>query len=40
MEDARLHLGDVLQRPVDLGKIDSFRPQVRAAFQRDQVPVF
>jgi hypothetical protein len=40
MEDTRLLLQDVLQRPVDLGEIDSPRPEVRAAFQRDQVPVF
>ena len=40
MEDTRLLLQDALQRPVDLGEIDTFRPQVRAAFERDRVPVF
>jgi predicted nucleotidyltransferase len=40
MEDTRLLLEDRLGRPVDLGETDSFRPQVRAAFERDRVPVF
>ena len=26
--------------PVDLGEVDSFRPQVRAAFERDRIPIF
>lgn len=40
MEEARLLLEDALQRPVDLGEIDSFRPQIRAAFERDRIPIF
>lgn len=40
MEDTRLLLEDVLGRSVDLGEADSFRPQVRAAFERERVPVF
>jgi len=40
MEEARLLLQDALGRPVDLGEIDSFRPRVRAAFERDRIPIF
>lgn len=40
MEDTRLLLEDALRRPVDLGEIESFRPLVRAAFERDKVPIF
>lgn len=40
MEDTRLLLEDLLGRPVDLGEVDTFRPPVRAAFDRDRVPVF
>jgi predicted nucleotidyltransferase len=40
MEETRLLLEDALQRPVDLGEIDSFRPQVRAAFDWDRVAIF
>jgi predicted nucleotidyltransferase len=40
MEEARLLLQDALRRPVDLGEIDSFRPKVRAAFERDRIPIF
>jgi uncharacterized protein len=40
MEETRLLLQDVLRRPVDLGEIDSFRPQVRAAFERDRILIF
>jgi hypothetical protein len=40
MEDTRLLLEDALRRPVDLGEIDSFRPLVRAAFERDRIPMF
>jgi predicted nucleotidyltransferase len=40
MEDTRLLLEDKLGRRVDLGEADSFRPQVRAAFERERVPVF
>jgi hypothetical protein len=40
MEDTRLLLEDALGRPVDLGEVDSLRPHVRAAFERDHVPVF
>jgi predicted nucleotidyltransferase len=40
MEETRLLLEDALQRPVDLGEIDSFRPQVRAAFDRDRISIF
>jgi predicted nucleotidyltransferase len=40
MENTRLLLEDALQRPVDLGEINSFRPDVRAAFDRENVPVF
>jgi predicted nucleotidyltransferase len=39
MEETRLLLEDALQRRVDTGEIDSFRPQVRAAFQREMVPI-
>ncbi len=40
MEDTRLLLQDTLGRPVDLGEVDSFRPEVRDAFDRDRVSVF
>jgi len=40
MEETRLLLEDALHRPVDLGEIDTFRPRVRAAFERDRVPIF
>jgi len=40
MEETRLLLEDALQRPVDLGEVASFRPRVRAAFDRESVPVF
>ena len=40
MEEARLLLQDALGRPVDLGEVDSFRPQIRAAFERDRIPIF
>jgi uncharacterized protein len=40
MEETRLLLEDALCRPVDLGEIDSFRPHVRAAFERDRIPIF
>ncbi len=40
MEEMRLLLEDTLRRPVDLGEIDSLRPHVRAAFQREMVPIF
>jgi len=40
LEDTRLLLQDVVGRPVDLGEIDSFRPQVRAAFERDRISIF
>lgn len=39
-EDTRLLLEGVLGRPVDLGEVDHLRPHVRAAFERDRVPVF
>jgi predicted nucleotidyltransferase len=31
---------DMLGHPVDLGEIDSFRPKVREAFERERVPIF
>ena len=40
MEETRLLLEDALQRPVDLGELDSFQPQVRAAFERERIPIF
>jgi predicted nucleotidyltransferase len=40
MEETRLFLEDTLRRPVDLGEVGSFRPQVRAAFDRERVPIF
>ncbi len=40
MEDTRLMLEDVLGRSIDLGETVSFRPQVRAAFERERVLVF
>jgi predicted nucleotidyltransferase len=40
MEEVRLLLEDALRRPVDIGEIDSFRPPVRAAFERDHVMIF
>jgi predicted nucleotidyltransferase len=40
MEVTRLFLEDALRRRVDLGEVDSFRPQVRAAFERESVPIF
>jgi predicted nucleotidyltransferase len=38
MEETRLFLEEALQRRVDLGEIDSLRPQVRAAFEHERVP--
>jgi predicted nucleotidyltransferase len=40
MEETRFFLEDALCRVVDLGEIDSFRPPVRAAYERDRVPIF
>ena len=40
MEETRLLLEDALNRPVDLGEVDSFRPPVRAAFDRERVKIF
>lgn len=40
MEDTRLLLEDLLDRPVDLGETRTFRPSVRAAYDRDHVQVF
>lgn len=40
MEEARLLLEDALRRPVNLGEIDSLRPQVRATFERDRIVIF
>lgn len=40
MEETRLLLEDALRRPVDLGEIASFRPRVRARFERDRIPIF
>ena len=40
MEETRLFLEDALRRRVDLGEVDSFRPQVRAAFDRERVAIF
>ena len=40
MEETRLLLEDALRRRVDLGEIDSFLPQVRAAFERERVTIF
>jgi len=40
MEETRLFLEDTLHRRVDLGEIDSFRPTVRATFEREHVAIF
>ena len=40
LEDTRLLLQDAVGRPVDLGEIDSLRPHVKAAFERDRIPIF
>jgi predicted nucleotidyltransferase len=40
MEETRLFLEDALRRRVDLGEVDSFRPQVRAAFERERIAIF
>lgn len=40
MGDTRLFLEDALRRRVDLAEIDNFRPQVRAAFERERVAIF
>jgi predicted nucleotidyltransferase len=40
MEEARLLLENALGRRVDLGEVDSLRPQIRAAFERDSVAIF
>ncbi len=40
MEELRILLQDALSRPVDIGEIESFRPRVRVAFQRDRIPIF
>lgn len=39
-EETRQFLEDALRRPVDVGEIDSFRPQVRPAFEREKVAIF
>jgi uncharacterized protein len=40
LEETCLYLEDVLRRRVNLSKIDSFRPQVRAAFEHERVAIF
>jgi uncharacterized protein len=40
MEETRLLLEDALHRMVDLGEVDSFRPQVREAFERERIAIF
>jgi predicted nucleotidyltransferase len=40
MEDTRLLLEDLLGRHVDLGEAESFRPQLRSAFERERIQVF
>jgi predicted nucleotidyltransferase len=40
LEETRLLLQDAVGRPVDLGEIESFRPKVRAAFERDRISIF
>jgi predicted nucleotidyltransferase len=40
MEETRLFLEDSLRRRVDLGEINSFRPRVREAFERERVTIF
>ena len=40
IEDTRLLLQDTVGRSVDLGEIDSFRPEVRMAFDRDRISIF
>jgi predicted nucleotidyltransferase len=40
LEETRLLLEDLLGRPVDLGETETFRPAVRAAFERDHRRVF
>jgi predicted nucleotidyltransferase len=40
MEETRLSLEDALRRRVDLGEIESFRPPVRVAFEREKVAIF
>jgi predicted nucleotidyltransferase len=39
MEETRLSLEDSLLRRVDLGEINSFRPPVREAFERERVAI-
>jgi uncharacterized protein len=40
LEETRLFREDALHRRVDLGEVDSFRPQVRAVFERERVATF
>jgi hypothetical protein len=40
IEDTRLLLEDAIGGRVDLGEADQFRPQVRAAYERDRIQVF
>jgi len=40
MEETRLFLEDALHRRVDLGEVESFRHQVRVAFERDRALIF
>jgi uncharacterized protein len=40
MEETRLFLEDALRQRVDLEEIESFRPHVRAAFERERIPIF
>lgn len=39
-EETRLLPEDCLGRRVDLGEVSSFRPEVRAAFERDKLLIF
>jgi predicted nucleotidyltransferase len=40
LEETRLLPQAAIARPVDLGEIESLRPTVRAAFERDRVSIF
>lgn len=40
IEETRLLLEDVLDRRVDLGEVETLKPWVREAFEREKVTVF
>ncbi len=40
LEEVRLLLEDALSCSVNLGEVESFRPEVRAEYERDKIVIF